>query len=151
MLLAATAILVIASLLLRPVRSQNADLALLAGTEVPQDVLAMVQRSCQDCHSEATHYPWYSYIAPFSWLIQNDVASGRTHLNLSKWNEYSLLRRQRCLSEIANQVRDGEMPPSIYLLMHRDARLSPADVNSIFQWTQTERSRLIAESAGPSK
>ena len=58
-----------------------------------------------------------------------------------------MIRRERCLSEIANQVQDGGMPLGVYTLIHRDARLSPADVNAIFEWTQAERARLIAESA----
>ena len=149
--LALLAIIVVASLLSGPVKSPGAGSSILLGAQVPPDVLATLQRSCQDCHSEATRYPWYSYVAPVSWLIQNDVSSGREHLNLSQWNRYSMLRRQRCLSEIANQVRDGEMPPSIYTLMHPHARLSATDVNTIFHWTQAERSRLIAESTGAPK
>jgi hypothetical protein len=124
---------------------------MLAGAHIPPDVLATLQRSCGDCHSEATHYPWYSYVAPVAWLIQNDVSSGRRHLNFSKWNAYPLLRRQRLLSEIANQVRDGEMPLFVYTLMHRQAKLSQTDVNAIFEWTQVERSRLIVENTCESK
>jgi hypothetical protein len=75
------------------------------------------------------------------------VDGGREHLNLSRWGEYSLQRKERCLSEIANQVKDREMPLWQYTLIHRDARLSDADVTAIFQWTQAERSRLIAESS----
>ena len=69
-------------------------------------------------------------------------------MNFSRWSEYSLLIRQRKLAAIASQVRDGEMPLPMYTLMHRNARLSKAEVNAIFEWTQTERARLIAESSG---
>jgi hypothetical protein len=109
-------------------------------------VRAAFERSCRDCHSESTRFPWYSYIAPISWLVKNDVTQGREHLNLSRWNEYSLIRRERCLSEIANQIQDGGMPLASYTWIHRDAVLSPADIDAIFQWTQEERTRLIAES-----
>jgi hypothetical protein len=141
-------LVVVASLLSRPHRSEKADAPLLEGAHVPPRVRAAIERSCRDCHSEATRYPWYSYIAPVSWLIKNDVEGGRKHLNFSKWSEYSAIRRERCLSEIANQVQDGGMPMSIYTLMHRDAKLSKADVDAIFQWTQEERTRLIMESVG---
>ena len=139
-------VIVIASVLSRPHRSERADAPLLAGAHVPPQVLSTIERSCRDCHSEATRYPWYSYIAPVSWLIKQDVEQGREHLNFSKWNEYSVIRRERCLSEIANQVQDGGMPMSIYTFMHRDAKLSKVDVDAIFAWTQEERARLITES-----
>ena len=140
-------LVVVASLLSRPHRSEKADAPLLEGANVPPRVRAAIDRSCRDCHSEATHYPWYSYIAPISWLIKNDVEGGRKHLNFSTWSEYSVIRRERCLSEIANQVQDGGMPMSIYTFMHRDAKLSKADVDAIFQWTQDERNRLITTKA----
>jgi hypothetical protein len=71
---------------------------------------------------------------------------GRERLNFSKWAEYPVVRRERYLSEIANQVQDGGMPLTIYTLMHRDARLSQSDVAAVFEWTQAERARLILES-----
>jgi hypothetical protein len=139
-------LLAVASLLTLPFKSDKADLPLLASAQIDPPVLAIMQRSCQDCHSEATQYPWYAYVAPVSWLVKSDVTQGRTHLNLSAWNEYSLARKERSLSEIANQVKDHEMPLWQYTLLHPSARLSESDVNAIFRWTQAERSRLIAES-----
>lgn len=123
----------------------NARAQLLDGAQVPSQVRAVLERACRDCHSEATRYPWYAYVAPVSWLINRDVRSGRVHLNFSRWSEYSVIRRERCLSEIANQVQDGGMPLGIYLVMHPSARLSKADVQAIFDWTQAERVRLILE------
>ena len=139
-------LLAAASLLTLPVQSDLAGLPLLAGARIDPAVLKVIERSCQDCHSEATRYPWYAYVAPVSFLIKSDVNRGRRHLNLSRWNEYPLVRKERSLSEIANQVKDHEMPLWQYTLLHPDARLSEPDVNAIFQWTQAERSRLIAES-----
>jgi hypothetical protein len=123
----------------------DAQAPLLAGAQVPPEVHAMINRACRDCHSDATRYPWYSYIAPVSFLINQDVRVGREHLNFSRWSEYSITRRERCLSEIANQVQDGGMPMAIYVAMHPSARLSREDVRAIFEWTQAERSRLITE------
>jgi hypothetical protein len=138
---------VVASVISRPRRSDKADSPLLAGARVPPQVSAAIERSCRDCHSEATRYPWYSYIAPVSWLINWDVRQGREHLNFSRWTEYSVIRRARCLSEIANQVQDGGMPLAIYTFMHRNARLSKAEIDAIFEWTQQERARLMTGSA----
>ena len=139
-------LLAVTSVMTPPDKSGDTAAPLLAGARVDPKVLSLFERSCGDCHTERTVYPWYSYVAPVSWLVQSDVASGRRHLNLSRWNDYTLVRRERSLSEIANQVKDGDMPLSYYTLIHRNARLSPADVNAIFQWTQAERARLIAGS-----
>lgn len=121
------------------------DAVFLAGAQISPQTLGIITRSCRDCHSEQTRYPWYSYVAPISWLVQRDVKSGREHLNFSKWSEYSVLRRERCLSEIANQTEDGDMPLPLYTLMHRSAKLSPQEAKALFEWTQAERSRLILE------
>jgi hypothetical protein len=80
-----------------------------------------------------------------SWLIKRDVRWGREHLNFPKWTEYSVVRRERCLSEIANQVQDGGTPLAIYTFMHRDAKLSKAEVHELFAWTQAARMRLITK------
>ena len=139
----------IASIFGRPRISPKAGAPLLAGAEVPTDVMHTLERSCRDCHSEATTYPWYSFVAPVEWLIASDVSRGRGHLNMTEWQTYSLVRRERLLSEIANQVRDGDMPLWQYLIIHRGARLSQADVDAIFRWTQAERMRLIEGGGKP--
>jgi Haem-binding domain len=139
-------VLAVASVLTRPTESTGANLPILAGARIDPSVKSIMERACLDCHSEQTHYPWYAYVAPVSWWIASDVSRGRLHLNLSRWSEYPLIRRERSLSEIANQVKDRDMPLPQYTLIHRDARLSDADVNAIFQWTQAERARLIEES-----
>ena len=139
--------IVVLSLATMPTNSPAAANAILSGAQVAPGVRAILERSCQDCHSQATHYPWYSYVAPVSFLIRSDVIRGREHLNLSHWSEYSLVRKERSLSEIANQVKDRDMPLPQYTLIHRNARLSDADVDAVFRWTQSERSRLIAEGA----
>jgi len=135
----------VASLLTAPPQTVTSGAPLLHGAQVPPDVLTIIERSCQDCHSDRTHYPWYSYVAPVSFLIRRDVQRGRARLNLSHWPEYTLTRRLRFLSEIANQVQEREMPLPIYTLMHRTARLSDSEIQSLFRWTQTERLRLITE------
>ena len=129
----------------RPRPTANArEKRLLEGAEVDAAVLAILDRSCRDCHSDTTKYPWYSYVAPVSVLINDDVKRGREHLNLSEWQAYSIIRRQRALSEIANQVKDRGMPLSLYVLLHPSAKLSDADIRTVFNWTQRERLRLIA-------
>jgi mono/diheme cytochrome c family protein len=79
-------------------------------------------RSCGDCHSNETSWPWYSNIAPVSWLVQKDVDEGREEFNVSEWN-----RKENEGDEAAEEVREGEMPLFIYTLTHPEARLSDAD------------------------
>jgi hypothetical protein len=140
------ALIAVASLLTLPSPPRPGG-PVLEGAHIDSSVVSTLRRSCMDCHSDATRYPWYSYIAPVSLLIRSDVGRGRERLNFSKWAEYPLARRMRALTGIANQVKDGEMPLSIYTLLHPGAKLTQADVAAIFQWAESERARLIAEAA----
>jgi mono/diheme cytochrome c family protein len=83
-------------------------------------------RACFDCHSNETVWPWYSHVAPISWLAQRDVDEGRRKLNLSGWD-----RPQKEARESAKTVRKGEMPPWFYVLLHPDARLTPAETQAL--------------------
>jgi hypothetical protein len=105
----------------------------------------IVSRSCQNCHSEKTAWPLYSYVAPMSWMIEKDVHDARSHMNLSRWRDYDADQRQQILSEIGSLVRNHGMPPQRYLLLHPEAQLSPSDVDRLYQWTRSERKRLKTE------
>jgi hypothetical protein len=83
---------------------------------------ALAVRACFDCHSHATRWPWYSHVAPVSWLVQRDTDVGRRALNFSAWD-----RPQEEADDAAEVVRSEEMPPAIYLLVHPEARLSAAE------------------------
>jgi mono/diheme cytochrome c family protein len=82
----------------------------------------LFRRACYDCHSNETTWPWYSNIAPVSWLVQRDVNGGRGHLNFSQWDE-----PQRHANDVYREVEGGQMPPWFYLPMHPGARLSNAE------------------------
>ncbi len=137
----------VASVATRPVPAPGAAAPLLLGARVEPGILATLRRSCADCHSEATRFRWYSYVWPVSTWTARHVADGRLHLNFSRWAEYSRWRQERSLSEIANQVVDGDMPLRQYTWLHPDARLSAEEARAIFDWTQRERLRLIGEGA----
>ena len=82
----------------------------------------LFSRSCLDCHSNETKWPWYSHVAPASWLVQRDVEEGRSHFNVSEWG-----REENHGDDAAELVRNGEMPPWFYLPAHPEARLSEAE------------------------
>ena len=86
---------------------------------------SLVKRACFDCHSNETRWPAYSNIAPFSWLVRSDVSEGRSKLNFSDWKDGA--RNGEGAKEIREAVDDGEMPPLMYRLMHRTARLRAAE------------------------
>jgi hypothetical protein len=99
------------------------------------EVKSILRRSCYDCHSNETIWPWYSHIAPISWLLAWDVRDGRDELNFSTWSQYSTQRQLKKLKESWEQITEGDMPPWYYLLPHPDARLSPAERELLRQWT----------------
>jgi len=86
----------------------------------------LVQRACFDCHSNETVWPWYSNIAPVSWLIQRDVDEGREKLNFSEWSH-----GESESDEIYEVVKEGQMPPSTYLITHPEARLTSTDKEAL--------------------
>jgi hypothetical protein len=113
--------------------------SLLAGSEVPPPVRAVLERACQDCHSANTEWPWYARIPPVSWRIHNDVEKARAFLDFSKWDQYSESERQGFAAAIAASARGKLMPPSEYVWMHREARLSGADMRLLQAWAENGR------------
>lgn len=103
----------------------------------PDSVLAILERSCFDCHSHETHWPWYAHVAPASWLVASHVNEGREYLNFSTWNRYDAERRADKLEEIWDEVERGGMPLKVYLPLHPGARLSDRDRAVIHGWTVT--------------
>jgi hypothetical protein len=112
------------------------------------EVSKVLTRSCLDCHSNQTVWPWYSYVAPVSWLVERDVAKGRNRLNFSDWNQYSLKQREKFFSDIASAVKNQEMPLSQYTLVHRRAKLSEEEKDAVYVWARLERRKLRTISAG---
>jgi mono/diheme cytochrome c family protein len=92
---------------------------------------ALVERACFDCHSNETVWPWYSLIAPGSWLMQRDVDEGRSELNFTEWG-----RGEQEVDEIVEVVQEGEMPPWFYLPLHPEARLSDAEKAALVRGLQ---------------
>ncbi len=124
-----------------------AGTAMLTDAKVPEEVRTVLVHKCGDCHSDNTRWPLYSRIAPTSWLVEHDVHAGREHLNLSRWEQYSIDHRIDLLAKIGSQLRQGKMPLKPYLLLHPDARLSEAERKLILDWIKVERKGLLADAA----
>ena len=104
---------------------------------LPQ-VRTALRAACYDCHSNETVWPWYSRIAPASWLLAYDVREGRAELNFSTWQQYDSRQRQKKLKETIETMRSGEMPPWYYALMHPPAQLADRDRAAIAAWVRSE-------------
>jgi hypothetical protein len=146
-------VVIIAIQLIRPERTNpiaDPQLAVDRQMSLPPSVLAILQRSCFDCHSNQTRWPWYSNIAPVSWLVAKDVRDGRRHLNFSEWGSYNQKRRASKLGDIADEVDRGDMPDSKYLIIHRDAVLSAADKDIVLAWAGQAADSLKALNEGAS-
>ena len=97
----------------------------------PPHVASVIARSCRDCHSNQTVWPWYSEVAPASWLVARDVREGRAHLNFSQWNIYGPEMSRLRMKAICFEVIEGKMPPKYYTPLHRNARLTAGDVGAL--------------------
>ena len=109
-------------------------------TEVPvsPEVAAVLRRSCFDCHSNETVWPWYSRVAPVSWLLRHDVGEGREYVNYSVWNRMPPEKQAEMPHESWEHVEEGDMPPWYYLLMHDQARLSEGDRELLRGWAASQ-------------
>jgi hypothetical protein len=117
-----------------------------AVVQPPPAVISSVKRACHDCHSNETVWPWYSNIAPVSWLVASDVNRGRAHLNLSTWTQAGTDGEKPEVGELCEQVKTARMPLPAYKLLHPRAKLSAHEVAALCALTPAER-----QSAGRSE
>ncbi len=103
--------------------------------KAPKEISNLLKRSCYDCHSNHTKWPWYSNISPISLQVNSNVKNGRNALNFSIWNQYSQERKQKLYKKIVDALRI-KMPPVEYLLIHKDARLSPKERKMLQDWAK---------------
>jgi hypothetical protein len=109
-----------------------------AHAEMPPEVASIFTRSCNDCHSNKTTWPWYSNVAPFSWFVIDHVNEGRRHLNFSDWARLNEREAAGQLNLVCRSVKEGWMPLDSYTLIHRHSKLTSADVQTICNWTNKQ-------------
>jgi hypothetical protein len=129
-------IFVIILLLSQAIRIDRSNPPVRSEISAGPTIQPILRRVCYNCHSDETVWPWYSGVAPVSWLVGNDVKEGRRHLNFSEWGTYDSAIQLHKLEGIAEEVQAGEMPPWYYSLVHRDARLTPSERSRILAWTK---------------
>jgi len=113
------------------VAAEKGRAPLLLGDQLPVGAKKVLLTKCADCHSNETRWPIYARIPPGSWLIERDVMEGRRHMNLSTWAELTPERREVLQSKILHEAKSGDMPPLQYRMLHWDAKLSNADLQSL--------------------
>ena len=117
-----------------PVRSNPASefsASFEAVARPPAEVSAILERTCRDCHSNHTVWPWYSAVAPVSWLMAQDVQEGRSHLNFSEWGSLRPESARSNLREMCQEVRGRKMPPWYYLPLHPASKLSQTEITTL--------------------
>ena len=122
---------------------QPADISTLYA--VPADVDTILAVACKDCHSNNTRYPWYNNFQPVAWFLANHVKDGTRSFNLNEFATYPVSRQYDKIEEIKKQIDKGDMPLSSYTIIHRDARLTDAQKNTIITWSENIRKDMEAK------
>ena len=105
--------------------------------KAPKEIMAILKKSCYDCHSNSTKYPWYSDIAPISWQVHSNIKNGRAWINFSIWNKYDEKKKQKLYRGIVDAL-NIKMPPAEYLLIHKEARLKQQERKLLQNWAKKE-------------
>jgi hypothetical protein len=130
----------------QPVKNEGEQLTeqgLIWSTDIPPELGEKFMVSCYDCHSDYTHYPFYGYISPVSWLLDKHITEGKNQLNFSAWDLYSKKDKISLLIGICDEVSNKTMPLPLYTKLHKDARLSIDDIFQICDWTEEEINKII--------
>ncbi len=112
---------------------------------IPANVQVIMQKACNDCHSNNTTYPWYSNLQPVAWWLDDHIREGKSELNFSEFGTYKLLRQSRKLKKAAGEIEEGEMPLSSFTLIHRDAVLTAEEKAAITTWAKTLSQEILAK------
>lgn len=115
-------------------------------SSIPAGPRNILVQKCADCHSDSPHIPLYGSLAPASWLLERDILKARQHMNLSHWNELTPDQQAILVAEIVQQTRTRSMPVPQYRLLHWNARITDADIQTLTAWA---RGSLTPEAAGP--
>lgn len=133
------AILILVIQLFRPdknISTSTSPNSIEAHYPVSNEIGVILRRSCYDCHSNNTAYPWYSNIQPFAWWLQSHVNEGKHELNFDEFNNYDVKKKKHKLDEVIETIEKDEMPLTSYTLIHRGAILSPQDKDKLITWAK---------------
>lgn len=107
-------------------------------TQPPEEIATLIKNACYDCHSHQAKYPWYSNVAPISWLLENHINEGREHLNFSTWGTYEAKKADHKLEECMEEIKKGNMPMKPYVLMHSEAKMTDEQKTTLVAWFESQ-------------
>lgn len=111
---------------------------------VPDEVKIILAKACYDCHSNNTRYPWYSEVQPFAWWHGDHIKEGKRKMNFNEFDGYRIARQYKKMEECIKEVKEGEMPLPSYTWIHKDAILTDAEKQTLFNWCETVRNSIKA-------
>lgn len=109
---------------------------------IPRSVRGILQKACNDCHSNNTRYPWYSKVQPVAWWLNDLIQEGKHELNFSEFATYPLRKQYHKLEEVSEELEEGHMPLSSYTFIHSDARLTTEEKSKLNQWVNSIRNEM---------
>ncbi len=109
---------------------------------VSKQVQGILEKSCYNCHSNNTDYPWYAYIQPLHWYLNDHIEKGKAELNFNEFDSYSSRRKLNKLRAIESSLEEGTMPLPSYSLIHRKAILSDAEKTLLLRWLESAKESL---------
>lgn len=108
-------------------------------TQPPVEIAALIKTACYDCHSHQAKYPWYSNVAPISWILEHHIEEGRQHLNFSTWTTYSEKKAAHKLEECAEEVEADNMPMKPYVAIHSEAKMTAEQKTALIAWFENQQ------------
>lgn len=130
---------------IRPEKNEGAvytEAHLATAVDVPEHVKNILGKACNDCHSNNTRYPWYYNTQPLAWWLAHHVEEGKEELNFSEFGGYKIKRKLHKLEEIAEMVKEGEMPMESYVMMHGEAKLSEEEKQMLINWALAAKASI---------
>ena len=109
---------------------------------IPATVMKILKKSCFDCHSNQTRYPWYAEINPVGWWLNHHVNEAKDELNFSEFVTYDSTKKQKKLDEIAGEVQEHKMPLKSYTFLHQETKLNNEQVSTLVSWTKAAAKQL---------
>ncbi|HTY60562.1 MAG TPA: heme-binding domain-containing protein [Bacteroidota bacterium] len=136
--LALIGVALVAVQFVRPPKNQSPQMpgeGIDARFPVPPHIMQVFKRSCYDCHSDSTVYPWYAQIQPLGWWLNSHIEKGKRGINFDRFSTYRPMRQYAKFRDIVEQLQKDEMPIGSYLLIHRYARLGAEEKEEIITWS----------------
>jgi hypothetical protein len=112
---------------------------------IPQNVKTILEKACNDCHSNNTRYPWYSKIQPIDWWMTDHVNDGKADLNFDEYTHRNLRFQYHKLEEVVEMVEDNKMPLESYTWLHKDAKLSTEEKSALIGWAKDRMTDMEAK------